>query len=107
MSQPIRVALVEDQDITREGLSLLIGGSPGFEICGQYDSMEHALKEMMAGHTSEDLGGARLAAPGDAEVDEGEMGSFLNVISPGQNIAVGVVLIVAVGLDTYNRRRGS
>ena len=33
--------------------------------------------------------------------------SFLNVISPGQNIAVGVVLIVAVGLDTYNRRRGS
>lgn len=33
--------------------------------------------------------------------------SFLNVTSPGQNIAVGIVLIVAVGLDTYNRRRGS
>ena len=33
--------------------------------------------------------------------------SFLNVISPGQNIAVGIVLIIAVGLDTYNRRRGS
>ena len=27
--------------------------------------------------------------------------------SPGQNIAVGIVLIVAVGLDTLNRRRGS
>ena len=33
--------------------------------------------------------------------------SFLNVTSPGQNIAVGIVLIVAVGLDTLNRRRGS
>jgi len=35
VSQPIRVALVEDQQVTREGLSLLIGGSPGFEIHGQ------------------------------------------------------------------------
>ena len=46
MSQPIRVALVEDQDVTREGLSLLIGGSPGFAICGQYDSMEQALQQI-------------------------------------------------------------
>jgi DNA-binding NarL/FixJ family response regulator len=44
--QPIRVALVEDQRVTREGLSLLIGGSPGFEICGQYDSMEQALEQI-------------------------------------------------------------
>ena len=43
VAQPIRVALVEDQHVTREGLSLLIGGSPGFEICGQFDSMEEAL----------------------------------------------------------------
>jgi D-xylose transport system permease protein len=33
--------------------------------------------------------------------------SFLNVTSPGQNIVAGLVLIVAVGLDTLNRRRGS
>ena len=46
MSQPIRVALVEDQYVTREGLSLLIGGSPGFEICGKYGSMEHALEQI-------------------------------------------------------------
>ena len=39
----IRVALVEDQVQTREGLALLIGGSPGFEISGQYGSMEEAL----------------------------------------------------------------
>jgi DNA-binding NarL/FixJ family response regulator len=40
------VALVEDQRITREGLGLLIGGSPGFEIRGQYASMEHALAQI-------------------------------------------------------------
>jgi D-xylose transport system permease protein len=33
--------------------------------------------------------------------------SFMGVNSPGQNVVAGVVLIVAVGLDTYNRRRGS
>jgi DNA-binding NarL/FixJ family response regulator len=44
VSEPIRVALVEDQLVTREGLSLLIGGSPGFKICGQYDSMERAIE---------------------------------------------------------------
>jgi D-xylose transport system permease protein len=33
--------------------------------------------------------------------------SFLGVNSPGQNVAAGVVLIIAVGFDTFNRRRGS
>ena len=33
--------------------------------------------------------------------------SYMGVISPGQNVAAGVVLIAAVGFDTYNRRRGS
>ena len=33
--------------------------------------------------------------------------SFLGVNSPGQNVVAGVVLILAVGLDTLNRRRGS
>ena len=40
---PILVALVEDQAHTREGLASLIGGSPGFEVTGQYGSMEDAL----------------------------------------------------------------
>jgi D-xylose transport system permease protein len=31
---------------------------------------------------------------------------FLNVNSPGQNVVAGIVLIVAVGFDTLNRRRG-
>ncbi len=33
--------------------------------------------------------------------------SYMGVISPGQNVAAGIVLIAAVGFDTYNRRRGS
>jgi D-xylose transport system permease protein len=33
--------------------------------------------------------------------------SFIGVNSPGQNVVAGIVLIVAVGFDTLNRRRGS
>ena len=33
--------------------------------------------------------------------------SFIGVNSPGQNVVIGIVLVVAVGLDTINRRRGS
>jgi D-xylose transport system permease protein len=33
--------------------------------------------------------------------------SFLGVNSPGQNVVAGIVLILAVGADTLNRRRGS
>jgi D-xylose transport system permease protein len=33
--------------------------------------------------------------------------SFLGVASPGQNVVAGIVLILAVGFDTYNRRRSS
>ena len=33
--------------------------------------------------------------------------SFVGVNSPGQNVVIGLVLIVAVGLDTINRRRGT
>src|SRR5439155_891958 len=40
---PIRIALVEDQARTREGLASLIGGSPIFEVTGQYGSMEDAI----------------------------------------------------------------
>ena len=48
VSQPIRVALVEDQSATREGLGMLIGGSPGFAMCGQYGSMEEAIEQICA-----------------------------------------------------------
>jgi D-xylose transport system permease protein len=32
--------------------------------------------------------------------------AFIGVNSPTQNVVAGIVLVVAVGLDTYNRRRG-
>jgi D-xylose transport system permease protein len=33
--------------------------------------------------------------------------SFIGVNSPGQNVVAGIVLVLAVGFDTFNRRRGS
>jgi DNA-binding NarL/FixJ family response regulator len=39
----IRVAIVEDQALLREGLAALIGGSTGFEVVGRHYSMEEAL----------------------------------------------------------------
>jgi D-xylose transport system permease protein len=33
--------------------------------------------------------------------------SFMGVNSPGQNVVAGIVLVLAVGFDTFNRRRGS
>jgi len=33
--------------------------------------------------------------------------SFMGVNSPGQNVVAGIVLVVAVGFDSFNRRRGS
>jgi D-xylose transport system permease protein len=33
--------------------------------------------------------------------------SFMGVNSPGQNVVAGIVLILAVGFDTFTRRRGS
>jgi D-xylose transport system permease protein len=32
---------------------------------------------------------------------------YIGINSPGQNVAAGIVLILAVGFDAYNRRRGS
>jgi len=40
----IRVALVEDQRATREGLVALIGNAPGFEVVGQFASMDEAIR---------------------------------------------------------------
>jgi DNA-binding NarL/FixJ family response regulator len=44
MMSEIRVAIVEDQRRTREGLAALIDGSPGFRTVGRFGSMEEALE---------------------------------------------------------------
>jgi ABC-type xylose transport system permease subunit len=33
--------------------------------------------------------------------------SYVGVNSPGQNVVAGIVLILAVGFDAWNRRRGT
>jgi len=44
----IRVALIEDQRGTREGLAALIDGSPGFQVVGRHPSGEDALARIVA-----------------------------------------------------------
>lgn len=39
-ASPIRVVVVEDQKTTREGLTSLIAGTPGFVVAGGYDAVE-------------------------------------------------------------------
>ena len=42
-SEPIRVGIVEDDRLTREGLGVLIGGSHGYRCVGSFASLEQAL----------------------------------------------------------------
>src|SRR5438874_2103429 len=42
----IRVAIVEDDRAVREGLAMIIGGTPGYECSGSYYSAEDALRGM-------------------------------------------------------------
>ena len=46
MISPIKVAIVEDQKQTREGLGALISGTPGFATVGLWVSMEEALTKI-------------------------------------------------------------
>jgi len=41
---PLRVAIVEDDVTTREGLAALIQGTPGFQCVGRYGSVEELLR---------------------------------------------------------------
>jgi DNA-binding NarL/FixJ family response regulator len=44
--QPIRVAIVEDDRPTREGLGILVGGTSGYSSFGSYGSVEEALRSI-------------------------------------------------------------
>ena len=44
----IRVAIVEDRREIREGLAMIINGTPGFRCSGSYRSMEEALERIGA-----------------------------------------------------------
>jgi len=43
--EPLRVAIVEDDAPTREGLAALIGGTPGYRCVGRYGSVEELLRK--------------------------------------------------------------
>src|SRR5262245_13083627 len=43
-TRAIRTAIIEDDDVTRDCLRLLVGGTPGFECVGAYPSVETPLK---------------------------------------------------------------
>src|SRR5215471_17178456 len=49
----IRVAIIEDDRPTREGLGMLINGTPGYQCVGTYPSVEEALRRI--GHDAPDV----------------------------------------------------
>jgi DNA-binding NarL/FixJ family response regulator len=46
----IRTAIVEDQRAIREGLAVLIDGTPGYSCTGSYGSMEEAIEKIRRDH---------------------------------------------------------
>lgn len=63
----IRVVLVEDQTDVREGLAVLINGSPGFRCAGAFRTMEEALRAI--GNQLPDVVLTDIGLPGMSGVD--------------------------------------
>src|SRR5262245_21196542 len=61
-NEPIRVVIVEDDRATREGLGMLINGTPGYACVGEYRSVEEALRSM--GHDAPDVLLLEVQLPG-------------------------------------------
>lgn len=64
----IRVVIIEDQRDVREGLRLLINGSPGFGCVGAYSSVEEALTGI-GRHETPDLIMTDIGLPGLSGID--------------------------------------
>jgi DNA-binding NarL/FixJ family response regulator len=60
--ETIKVVIIEDRREIREGLSMLIGGTPGYVCTGSYRSMEEALDKI--GHQLPDLVLSDIGLPG-------------------------------------------
>jgi len=63
----IRVAIVEDTRTLREGLSILIGGTPGFECTGKFATMEGALAQI--GPAAPDVALVDIGLPGISGIE--------------------------------------
>jgi len=64
---PISVAVVEDQRDIREGLGILIGGTPGYQVTGSFGSMEEALANI--GRGSPDVALVDIGLPGMSGIE--------------------------------------
>jgi DNA-binding NarL/FixJ family response regulator len=61
-SELIRVCIIEDLREIREGLRVLISGTPGYRVVGAWHSMEEALSQI--GHDVPDLALVDIGLPG-------------------------------------------
>ena len=52
LKTPIRIAVVEDDKIVREGLQMLLNGSPGFSCVAAYGNGEDALAALACVRTT-------------------------------------------------------
>jgi DNA-binding NarL/FixJ family response regulator len=64
---PISVAIIEDQPDIREGLGILIGGTPGYQVAGSFGSMEEALANI--GRGNPDVALIDIGLPGMSGID--------------------------------------
>jgi DNA-binding NarL/FixJ family response regulator len=66
-TEPIKVAIVEDERDIREGLGMLINYTDGFECVGKYGSMEEALTSIR--HRTPDVVLSDIGLPGMNGID--------------------------------------
>jgi DNA-binding NarL/FixJ family response regulator len=66
-SNTIKVAIIEDRREIREGLAMLIGGTPSFTCVGQYRSMEDALPRI--GTATPDIALCDIQLPGMSGIE--------------------------------------
>ena len=66
-SKPIAVAIIEDQTDVRDGLAMLINGTPGYHCSGAYKSMEDALESI--GRALPDVALVDIGLPGLSGID--------------------------------------
>jgi DNA-binding NarL/FixJ family response regulator len=64
---PVRVVLVEDMREVREGLTALIGGTPGYVCAGSYRTMEEALARTQ--HNAPDVVLTDIGLPGMSGIE--------------------------------------
>ena len=66
-TEPIKVAIIEDERDIREGLGMLIGYTDGFECVGKYGSMEEAITSIR--HRTPDVILSDIGLPGMSGIE--------------------------------------